>query len=350
MKTMHVGKREIGEGKPVFIVAELSGNHNGDIKRALAIIDAARDAGADAVKLQTYTPDTITIDSDRPEFIVKSGKDWKGKTLYQLYKEAYTPWEWHKELFEHAAKCGLMCFSAPFDESAVTFLESIENPLYKIASFELVDIPLLEAVGKTGKPVVISRGMASKEEIALALKTLREAGTKDIVLLHCVSAYPAKPGDMHLTTIPDLRKRFKVHVGLSDHSLSNDVAVASVPLGACLIEKHLTLRGEDGGPDASFSLEPQEFAKLVRSVRTVEQAMGKPHYGISVSEKENIVFRKSLFVVHDMKKGEQFSPENIRSIRPGNGLPPKFYRDVMGKRAAQDIRRATPLSRKLIAR
>jgi len=241
-----VGRREIGKGRPVFIVAEVSGNHNGDIRRALKIIDAAADARADAIKLQTYTPDTMTIDSDRPEFIVQSNPAWKGKTLYQLYGEASTPWEWHAKLFAHAKKRGLICFSTPFDNSSVDFLEKLKVPLYKVASFEVVDIPLLECIGKTKKPVIMSRGMASVEEITLAIKTLKKFGTSEIILLQCVSSYPAKPEDMNLSMIPDLRKRFKVLAGLSDHSLSHDVAVASVALGACVIEKHITLARADG--------------------------------------------------------------------------------------------------------
>ncbi|MDO8562004.1 MAG: pseudaminic acid synthase [bacterium] len=345
-----IGARKIGTGHPVFIVAEISGNHNGDIKRALKIIDAASDAGVDAVKLQTYTPDTMTIDSDRPEFIVQSNPAWKGKTLYQLYGEASTPWEWHKELFAHAKKRGLICFSSPFDATAVDFLETLKSPIYKVASFEVVDIPLLEKIGKTRKPVIMSRGMASVEEIKLAIKTLKKFGTPEIILLQCVSAYPARPEDMNLSMIPDLRKRFKILAGLSDHSLSHDVAVASVALGACVIEKHITLARADGGPDAAFSLEPKEFAELVKSVRLVERAIGTPSYKRSEGEKENIVFRKSLYVVKDMKKGERFTQENVRSIRPGNGLLPKFYREVLGKVAARDIQRATPMSRSLLAR
>ncbi len=341
-----IGKRSIGKNSPVFVIAEVSGNHNQSIKQAFKIIDAAAEAGADAIKLQTYTPDTITIDSDRPEFVVKTGRDWKGKTLYQLYGEAYTPWEWHKELFAYAKKKGLICFSTPFDDTAVAFLEKLNAPLYKVASFEVVDIPLLESIGKTKKPVIMSRGMATVEEITRAIKTLRKFGTKDIVLLQCVSAYPADPADMHLKTIPDLVKKFGVAAGLSDHTLTSDAAIASVALGACVIEKHLTLRRADGGPDSSFSLEPHELASLVSSVRAVEKALGEPSYVVSKNEKSNIVFRKSLFVVRDIKKGEKLTSENVRSIRPGNGLPPHMYRAVLGKRAAKDLKRATPLTLK----
>ena len=346
-RTIHIGRRVVGGSNPVLVVAELSGNHNGDIKRAFKIIDAAADAGADAVKFQTYTPDTITIDSDTAPFRVH----WQGKrrTLYDLYSEAYTPWEWHARLFAHAKKRGLLAFSAPFDTTAVTFLEKLNVPCHKVASFEVVDIPLLEAIGKTKKPVIMSRGMASVEEIRLALQTLRKSGTKDIILLHCVSAYPARPADMRLSTIPDMRTRFGTQVGLSDHTPGTDVAVAAVALGATLVEKHLTLRRADGGPDSRFSLEPEEFAALVRSVRTAAAAIGTPSYVQGTDEKKNIVFRKSLFVVRDVKKGERFTPDNVRSIRPGNGLAPKFYRSVLGKRAARDIKRATPLSKHLLA-
>src|SRR3989344_218137 len=343
-----VGKQRIGTGEPVFIVAEVSGNHKGDIKRALKIIDAAAEAGANAVKLQTYTPDTMTIDSRSTLFVVKTNTAWRSKTLYELYKEAHTPWKWHRRLFAHAKKRGLVCFSTPFDETAVDFLEKLKAPVYKVASFEIVDIPLLKRIGKTRKPVILSRGMASKEEIARAISTLKQSGTPEIVLLHCVSAYPAKPKDMNLKTIPDLKRRFRVQVGLSDHTLGNDVAIAAVALGATVIEKHVTLKRSAGGPDAAFSLAPREFKALVKSIRTAEAALGKPTYTRSPDEKENIVFRRSLFVVQDMKKGQKFTKNNVRSIRPGNGLAPRFYDSVLGKTAAKDIARGTPLSRKLI--
>ena len=341
MKTIKIGNRIIGEGQPALIVAEMSGNHNRDIERALKIVDAAADAGADAIKLQTYTPDTITIDSDRQEFMVT----WKGKkrTLYDLYGEAHTPWEWHEKIFARAKKRSMLCFSTPFDSTAVGFLQKLKQPVFKVASFEIVDIPLLESIGKTKKPVIVSRGMASVKDIQLALKTLRKFGTKDIIMLQCVSAYPAEPKDMHLSTIPDMRKRFGVSVGLSDHTISNDSAIAAVVLGATVIEKHFTLKRADGGPDSSFSLEPKEFAELVRSVRTVEAAIGKPSYVQTKEEKSNIVFRKSLFAVTDIKRGEPFTEKNVRSIRPGNGLPPRHYRSVLGKTAARDIKRGEPL-------
>ena len=344
---MRIGKRNIGKGQSVFIVAELSGNHNGDIKRALRIIDAAADAGADAIKLQTYTPDTMTIDSDTKPFQVT----WKGKrrTLHDLYREAYTPWEWHAELFAHAKKRGLICFSTPFDETAVTFLERLNVPVYKVASFEVVDIPLLEVIGKTKKPVIMSRGMATLKELALAVKTLRAFGTRDIILLQCVSAYPAAPEDMHLANIHDLHRRFHTDIGLSDHTLGVETSIASVALGARVIEKHLTLRRMDGGPDSAFSLEPHEFKSMVNAVRSTEKAIGAPSYTRGADERAMASFRRSLFVVHDMKKGEKFTSENLRSIRPGNGMAPKFYRTVLGKHAARDIKRATPLRPSLIA-
>ena len=342
-----IKERQIGSAEPVFIVAEMSGNHNRDITRALKIIDAAADAGADAIKLQTYTPDTMTINSNNPEFIV----NWKGKKLplYELYKQAYTPWEWHAILFAHAKKRGLLCFSTPFDTTAVAFLEKLKVPCYKVASFEIVDIPLLETIGKTKKPVIISRGMANISEISLAIKTLRKFGTKDIVLLHCVSAYPADPASMHLANIPDMRKHFNIPIGLSDHTLGADVAIASVALGACVIEKHFTLRRKDGGPDSNFSMEPKEFSALVHSVRIVEASVDKPFYSQSEEEKEMIVFRRSLFVVKDMKKGDVFTSQNVRSIRPGNGLSPKFYHSIIGKHASRDIKHATPLRNILVS-
>lgn len=344
--TVTIGRRQLGAGKPALIVAEMSGNHNRDIKRAIKIIDAAADAGADAIKLQTYTPDTITIDSGTEPFMVT----WKGKrrTLYDLYGEAYTPWEWHAKLFTYARKRGLLFFSTPFDPTAVAFLEKLKVPCHKVASFEVVDIPLLEAIGKTRKPVIMSRGMATKAELSLAVKTLRKFGTKDIVILQCTSAYPAEPEDMRLSMIPDLRKRFGVHAGLSDHTLSDDVVVAAIALGAVIIEKHFTLKRADGGPDSSFSLEPHEFARMVKAIRATEAALGKPSYAQPASEKPNIVFRKSLFIVKDMKKGERFTAKNVRSIRPGNGMAPKFYRSVLGKRATRDIVRGTPLAKKLV--
>ena len=341
-----ISTHAIGPDSPVFMIAEMSGNHNRDLARAHAIIDAAADAGADALKLQTYTADTITLNSDRPEFTLT----WQGKTrtLYDLYQEGTTPWEWHAELFAHARERGMVPFSSPFDTTAVDFLEELHTQLYKVASFEVVDIPLLEAIGKTGKPVIMSRGMSTFEELELAVATLRESGTTDIVILQCVSAYPAKPEDMNLLTIPYLAERFGVMAGLSDHTLTNDSAIAAVALGARVIEKHMTDARAEGGVDSAFSLEPAEFAALVRSVRTVEAALGKPTDARAVREEGETRFRKSLFAAADIKRGEVLTEKNVRSVRPSTGLPPKYYRQVLGKRAARDISFATPLTWALI--
>src|SRR3989344_4399776 len=344
--TIKVEEHTIGSGHPVFMIAEMSGNHNHDLKKAHAIIDAAADAGVDALKLQTYTADTITLNSDRPEFRL----EWQGKsrTLYELYQEGTTPWEWHAELFAHARERGMVPFSSPFDRTAVDFLEKLDVELYKVASFEVVDIPLLEAIGKTGKPVIMSRGMSTFEELDLAIKTLRKFGTEDIIILQCVSAYPARPEDMNLTMIPYIAERFGVMAGLSDHTLTNDSAIAAVALGARAIEKHMTDARAEGGVDSAFSLEPAEFAALVRSVRTVEAALGKPTDARAAREDGETRFRKSLFAAADIKRGEIFTGKNVRSVRPSMGLPPKYYRQILGKRAARDISFATPLTWALI--
>jgi len=344
------GNKKIGPGNPVFIIAEMSGNHNQDIKKAYKIIDAAAKAGVDAIKLQTYTADTITLDCDNKYFQVKVNKAWKGQTLYSLYKKAYTPWEWQPKLKKYAEKKGLIFFSTPFDNTAVDFLEKMNVPLYKVASFEVVDIPLLQRIGKTKKPVIMSRGMSTVEELKLAIKTLKASGCPQVAILHCVSSYPAKPEQMNLATIPDLVKKFKVIAGLSDHSLGTAASIASVALGGCIVEKHLTLFRAEGGPDAGFSLEPDEFKELVKSIREVEKAIGQPSCMPGEKEKESIIFRKSLFVVKDIKKGEKITPENVRSIRPGHGLASKYYDEVLGKTANKKIERGTPLSWKLINR
>ncbi|MBI3337255.1 MAG: pseudaminic acid synthase [Candidatus Staskawiczbacteria bacterium] len=345
-----IGKKLIGDGQPIFIVAELSGNHNQDINRAYKLIDEAANAGVDAVKLQTYTPDTMTIDSDGKYFQVNVNDAWKGQTLYQLYKTAYTPWEWQAKLKKYAEKKGLILFSAPFDETAVDFLENMGVLVYKVASFEIGDIELLKKIGKTKKPVIISRGMATKEEINLALTTLRKYGSKQLAVLHCVSSYPANLEEMNLATIPDLVKNFKVVVGLSDHSLGIVAAVTSVALGAKIIEKHLTIKRSDGGPDAAFSLEPQELEQLVKSVRDAEKAIGKVQYGSGKKESVNLVFKRSLFVIEDIKAGENFTLKNVKCIRPGFGLAPKEMPKVLGKKAKTNIKRGTPLSWNLISR
>ena|SRR3989338_1526881 len=346
-----IGNREIGPGNPVFIIAEMSANHNQDFERAKEIIKSAAESGADAIKIQTYTPDTLTIDCKKESFIIKDANpDWDGKKLYELYKTAYMPWEWYSELRKTAEDCGIIIFSTAYDETSVDFLEKMDIPAYKIASFELNDINLLVKIAKTEKPIIISKGMATIEEIELALSTLRNNGAKDIALLHCVSSYPAKPEDMNLITISDLEEKFRTVPGLSDHSLGITMSIESVAFGACVIEKHFTLKRSDGGPDSSFSIEPKELKQLVESVREAEKAIGKIQYGIIESELANIAGRRSLFVVRDIKAGQEFTTENIRSIRPGYGLAPKFLPEILGKKAAKDIERGTPLNRGLVAK
>ncbi|MFH0923774.1 MAG: pseudaminic acid synthase [Candidatus Falkowbacteria bacterium] len=342
------GKREIGPGQPVFIIAELSGNHHQNYNEAIKLIDAAADAGVDAVKLQTYTADTITIDCDKEPFQVKVNDAWKGQTLHSLYQKAYTPWDWQPKLKKYGESKGLVVFSTPFDNTAVDFLEKMNVALYKVASFEVVDIPLLKKIGQTKKPVIMSRGMSSAEELELAIKTLKDNGAPQIAILHCVSSYPAKPEEMNLATIPDLNKKFNVITGLSDHTLGIAASVAAVALGACIIEKHLTLSRAEGGPDAGFSLEPSELKELAQSIRIAEKAIGRPNYTAGAGESENIIFRKSLFIVKDIKKGEKFTSGNVRSIRPGHGLAPKHYDEIIGKSSAVDIEFGTPLSWGLI--
>ena len=346
---MKIGNKEIGSGHPVFIVAELSGNHQGSLEKAKEIVKAACEAGADAIKTQTYTPDDLTIDCSKELFQVKVNPAWQGRTLYGLYQEAHTPYEWQPELKKVAESYGIPLFSSVFDEKAVDFWEKMGAPAYKVASFEIGDLELLKKIANTKKPVIMSRGMALIEEIELALKTFRENGAPEVAILHCVSSYPARPEEMNLATIPDIKERFGVVTGLSDHTLGTDAAIASVPLGASIIEKHFTANRADGGVDAGFSLEPQEFKELVRAVRIVEKSIGKVQYGSGVREAENIVFRRSLFVVKDVKAGQEFTRENIRSIRPGYGLAPKLLPEILGKKAVKDIERGTPLTEDLIA-
>lgn len=338
--------RKLGTGRKTFIIAELSANHNHDIQMAIDSIRAAKKTGVDAVKLQAYTPDTMTIDVDNKYFRIKH-KEWGGQTLYQLYQKAYTPWDWFKKLKKIADEEGILLFSTAFDQSSVDFLEELKMPVHKIASFELVDLALIERVAKTGKPVIMSTGMASKEEILEAVKTARRAGAKEIVLLKCVSSYPAEPKTMHLNTIPDLVKLTGCPVGLSDHTLGPTVAVTAVALGAVVIEKHFTLSRKIKTPDSFFSMEPQEWKEMVDAIRTVEDALGGVHYGCTKDEEGSRVFRRSLFAVDDIKKGERLSDKNVRSIRPANGLPPKYLKKVIGKKAAKDILRGTPLDFKL---
>ena len=341
--TIQIARRAIGRGQPTYVIAELSANHNQDYGQAERIVRAARDAGADAVKLQTYTPDTITIASDREEFRVSGGTLWDGRTLHNLYAEAFMPWDWQPKLKQVAEHLGMDCFSSAFDASAVDFLEQMNVPAHKVASFELVDIPLIQKMARTGKPLIISTGMATVEEIEEALNAAREAGAAQIALLKCTSAYPAAPDEMNLRTIPEMERRFAVPVGLSDHTIGIAAPVAAVALGACIIEKHLTLSRSVPGPDSAFSLEPDEFKAMVDAVRTTEKALGEVHFGSSAKEDASRAFRRSLFVVEDVKEGEAFTSANVRSIRPGNGLHPRHFTEVLGKRASQGIKRGTPL-------
>jgi pseudaminic acid synthase len=342
-----INGRRIGPGQPTYIVAEMSGNHQQDFAQAVKILEAAHRAGADAVKLQTYTPDTLTIPCDSEYFQIK-GTIWEGKTLHDLYGAACTPWEWQPELQRVAAALGLVLFSTPFDASAVDFLEDMGVPAYKIASFELVDLPLIRRIAATGKPIIMSTGMATLGEIDEAVRTVRENGCRELVLLKCTSAYPAPLAEMNLRTIPHLAEAFGVPAGLSDHTMSHIVPVAAVTLGACLIEKHFTLCRDVAGPDSAFSQEPDEFAVMVQAVRAAEQALGKVSYGLTEKEKTSRLFRRSLFVVQNMEQGERFTSDNIRSIRPGHGLHTRFLDQVLGRRAAVKIPRGTPLSWELM--
>jgi pseudaminic acid synthase len=347
MPEITIAGRRIGPGHPPYVIAEMSGNHNGDIKRAFALLEAAKKAGADAVKLQTYTADTITIDHDGPGFRIEGGL-WNGRTLYELYQEAHTPWEWHPQLFARARELGIAIFSSPFDATAIEFLETLGAPAFKIASFEAIDLPLIQRAAKTGKPLIISTGIASLGEIAEAVEAARAAGGREIALLHCTSGYPTPPADSNLHTLPHLAAAFGVVAGLSDHTPGTAVPVAAVALGASVIEKHFTLRRADGGPDAAFSLEPEELAELVANCRTAWTALGKVSYELEASEKGNKTFRRSLYAVQDIPAGGHFTAENVRSIRPGYGLPPKHLSEVLGRRAGRAIARGTPLAWSLI--
>jgi len=343
-----IGHRQIGAGQPVYIVAELSANHNHDFERAVRLIQACKESGADAVKVQTYTPDTITIRSDQEYFRIRGGTLWDGRTLHDLYGEACMPWDWQPKLKQVADDLGLDFFSSAFDETAVDFLENMGVPAYKLASCELVDIPLLQKISRTGKPLIISTGMATIEEIKEAVDSARQAGATQIALLRCTSAYPALPSEMNLRTIPELARRFEVPVGLSDHTMDMAVPIAAVALGACIIEKHFTLSRSHAGPDSAFSLEPAEFKAMVESVRVAEKALGQVHFGLTDSERSSRVFRRSLFVVQAVRQGETFSEENVRSIRPGHGLHTRHLRQIVGRRASRDIDRGTPLSWELV--
>jgi len=348
--TIKIRKRSIGPGLPTYVIAEMSANHGQSYDKAVEIVRAAKDSGANAIKLQTYTPDTITLASDREEFRVSGGTLWDGRTLHDLYGEAYMPWEWQPRLKQVAEDLGMDCFSSAFDASAVDFLEEMNVPAHKVASFELVDIPLIQKVARTGKPLIMSTGMATVEEIEEALQGARVVGATQIALLKCTSAYPAAPEEMNLRTIPETAQRFGVPVGLSDHTMGIAAPVAAVALGACIIEKHLTLSRSIPGPDSAFSLEPQEFKAMVDAVRTAEKALGQVHYGLSAKEQASRAFRRSLFVVADVAEGELFTAANVRSIRPAAGLHPRHLPEVLGKRAAQGIKRGTPLCWEFVVR
>jgi pseudaminic acid synthase len=343
-ETIEINGRVVGPGRATYVIAEISANHNQDFEQAVLIVEAAKQAGADAIKLQTYTPNTISLKSDKEYFRVSGGTLWDGKTLYDLYEEACTPWEWQPKLKQVANELGLDLFSSAFDETAVEFLEDMGVPAHKVASFELVDLPLIRKMARTGKPLIMSTGMASLEEIEEAMAAARESGATQIALLKCTSAYPASPEEMNLRTIPELASRFSVPVGLSDHSMGIAAPVAAVALGACIVEKHLTLSRSTPGPDSAFSLEPPEFKAMVDAVRSAEQALGRVYFGLSVKEQASRRFRRSLFVVVDMKQGEIFTRDNVRSIRPGDGLHTRHLLEVLGKRAARDVERGTPLS------
>lgn len=342
MKHIKIKNHIIGPGKPTYIIAEMSANHNKDFNRAVKIIYAAKEAGADAIKLQTYTPDTLTIECDNEYFQVKA-TIWEGRTLYELYGEAYTPWEWQPKLKELAEGLGLDFFSSPFDETAVDFLMSMDLPAYKVASFENVDIPLMRKIAETEKPIIMSTGMATLAEIDEAVNTLREAGCEQLALLKCMSTYPASPEKMNLRTVAHMAEAFGVPVGVSDHTLGNAVAVAAVALGACIIEKHITLSRNDPGPDSPFSMEPKEFKEMVEAIRIAEKALGSVRYEVTEMEKASRVFRRSLFVVKDVRAGDKFTKENVRSIRPGYGLHTRYFGEILKRRASKDLKRGTPL-------
>ena len=345
-----IGGKNIGDGSPVFIIAELSANHNHDFNVAKASVKAIKESGADAVKLQTYRPDTITIDCNNKYFKIKQGTLWDGETLYNLYEKAHTPWEWQPKLKKYAESLGLVCFSTPFDRSSVDFLEKIKVPAYKIASFEITDIPLIEYVASKGKPVIISSGVSELNDIKDAVAACRRMKNDRIAILKCTSAYPAPLKEMNLSMIPDMRKKLKLVTGLSDHSLSVTIPSVAVALGAKIIEKHFILDKKMGGPDAAFSFSPKEFNSMVMAIRETEKAMGTVDYNLSVRSKKSREFARSLFVTEDIKTGERFSEKNIRSIRPGFGLHPKYIKTVLGERARIDIKRGTPLNKSMITK
>ncbi|UCC45367.1 MAG: pseudaminic acid synthase [Candidatus Zixiibacteriota bacterium] len=345
MQGLVIADRRLGQDQPPFIIAEMSGNHNQSLQRALDIVEAAARSGAHALKLQTYTAETMTLDLDRDEFYISDpDSPWKGRSLFDLYREAHTPWDWHKPILERCSELGLLAFSTPFDDTAVDFLESLDVPAYKIASFENHDLPLIRKVAATGKPVMISTGMASIAELDETIRTVRAAGNDQIILLKCTSSYPASPQTTNLRTIPHMRDLFDVEVGLSDHTRGVGAALAAVSLGATVVEKHFTLARADGGVDAAFSVEPDEMKTLVEESERAWQALGKVSYGRTDAESASEIFRRSLYIVKDMKKGDLITPENLRCIRPGKGLPPKYYETFIGKRVGRDVAIGTPVS------
>ncbi len=349
IKNFNIGSFEVGNTARPFIIAEMSGNHNQSLERALSIVEAAAKTGAQAIKLQTFTADTITLDVHDNEFEIKDEKSlWNGKSLHKLYAEAYTPWEWHAPIMKRAKELGMVCFSSPFDETAIDFLEQLDVPAYKIASFENIHLPLIKKAAATGKPLIISTGMASIAELYEAVTTAREAGCKNLVLLKCTSTYPALPVNSNIATIPHMRELFQCQVGLSDHTMGTGVSVAAVTLGATIVEKHFTLRRADGGVDSAFSLEPEEMQALVQETERAWQALGVIRYGATEAEQRSLVFRRSLYISTDIKAGTILSPENIRCVRPGLGLPPKFYDQVMGLKINQDAAKGTPLTWELL--
>jgi len=349
MTSFKIGQRVIGPDAPPFIIAEMSGNHNQSLEVALRIVEAAAKAGAHALKLQTYTAETMTLDLDEGEFFIQDPTSlWAGSSLYALYEKAHTPWEWHAPIFARARELGMLAFSTPFDETAVDFLESLDVPAYKIASFENTDLPLIRRVAATGKPLIISTGMASVAELDESVRAARAAGCKDLILLKCTSTYPASPENSHVRTIPHLRELFGCQVGLSDHSMGVGVAVAAVALGATVVEKHFTLDRADGGVDSSFSLEPAELASLVVETERAWQALGQVHYGVTEAERKSLVYRRSLYVTRDMVAGEAFSADNLRAIRPGLGLAPRHLDAVLGRTARQALKRGTALAWSLV--
>lgn len=345
---LRIGDRPVGEGHPTYVVAEVSGNHDGSLSRARKLVEAAAGAGADAVKLQTYTPDTMTLDADLDAFRIEGGTPWDDRALYDLYAEAQTPWEWHAELFDLAADHGMDAFSSAFDPTAVDFLEELDVPVFKIASFEIVDVPLLTYTAGKGRPMIVSTGMSTLDEIDEAVRTVRDHGDPPLALLWCNSSYPAIPEEMHLRTIPDMRERWDVPIGLSDHTLGSATAVAAVALGASIVEKHITLDRSGPGPDAAFSMEPDDFKRMVEDIRVTEGALGEVRYGPTEREEKSLVFRRSLFVVEDVAAGDELTEDNVRCIRPGTGLHPRHLPDVVGRRAARDIARGTPLAWELV--